>query len=605
MYHNRGLLFIAGLLFYTIFLHSILLSQTQTCDITEKDQLEYIIKIYAPEEDAFIAVQKLTRNLINKRDFRGAANIYETYRNKFPALKDRIDKIVALLLAPEKNIKMTNIGGAINTQFPEYGPVLTPDMKRLFFTGRDREDGYGGEDIYVSEFRNNAWQIAKPLGKYINTESNEYINSISADGNIMVLFGNYLGDLGRGDNFYAEKTPKGWSNIKHYPPPINSIYWDADAFLTADGKAILFSSERPSGVSEFKMKGECWHDMYWGNTDIWIVERNDDGSWNKQAINLGPNINTPYTERTPFLHPDGKTLYFSSDGHYGIGKSDVFRSVRLSDTSWTLWSDPVNLGCEINTAGEDWGYKITTDGKQAYFSTSSNISGFGSEDVYYIDLPVEVKPEKEVFTINGKVVDENGKPIDANIKWEDVKLDKEVGIAHTDPQTGEYFIALPVGRHYAYYAEIKGYYSDIHYLDLTDEKMYSEVKADVNVISIEQLKNTGKSIKIEHIFFDFNKYELKEESFQALNRLVKFMNDNQEISIDINAHTDDKGSDTYNHTLSEKRASSVVNYLIQKGISNDRLFPHGFGESMPIATNDTEEGRALNRRVEFRLIKNK
>jgi outer membrane protein OmpA-like peptidoglycan-associated protein len=593
-------------IFYSVFLficfQPLALSQIQTCDISSKSQLEYIIKLYAPSEDAFVALQKLAKPFIDKKEFNDAAILYKSYLDKFPEMQDRINKIIHLLTMEPEGLDKLNLGGGVNSQFKEYGPVIFPDGKKIYFTAMDREDGIGGEDVFVSEYKGSSWQLARKLSDKINTESNEYMNSISADGNILVLFGNYANQLGRGDNFYVEKTKKGWTDIKHFPEPINSVFWDADAYLTADGKAIFFASERPGGAGAFKKKGECFHDMYWGNIDIWVVTKNKDGTWNNQAINIGGVINTPYTERTPFLHPDGKTLYFSSDGHYGIGKSDVFRSVRLSDTSWTEWSAPVNLGIEINTTGEDWGYKISTDGKKAFFSTSVG-SGFGQEDLYSVNLPEEVQPEKDVFTIYGKVLDEKGNPVEATIKWEDVLNDKEVGESKTDAESGDYIVILPTGKYYAYYAVVKGYYSDIAYLDLTNAEDYKEIKADVNIVSIENLISTGKAIKLEHIFFDTDKYELKEASYNSLNRLLKFLIENNDIMLEINAHTDSRGSVEYNIGLSEKRAASVVNYLIEKGIKADMLLSNGFGESQPVADNDTEEGRSLNRRVEFRLVK--
>jgi outer membrane protein OmpA-like peptidoglycan-associated protein len=576
-------------------------SQIQLDDDKDPDYYKNVVRLYAPSEDAFIALQRLARPYINKHEWEKAADVFRKYEPVFPAIKDRIEKIIELLLAPEEGIEMINMGGNINSDGQEYVPILAPDMKKLYFTGRDRDDNIGGEDIYVSYYVNNRWTIARPLSGNINTESNEFINSISADGNTLVLFGNYENSLGRGDNFYVEKTSMGWSEVKHFPPPINSQYWDADAFLTADGTAILFSSERPGGIGPFHKKGDYYHGMEWGNTDIYVCLKEGDG-WSKQAINLGPTINTPYTERSPFLHPDGKTLYFSSDGHYGLGKSDVFKSVRLSDTSWTQWSEPVNLGKEINTPEEDWGYKISTDGKYAYFSTVSD-KGFGQEDIYYIKLPAKVRPALDVFTISGKVIDESGNPVDATIRWEDVAKLKEVGVARTDPETGEYFIVLPVGKYYAYYADVKGFYSTIHYMDLTDSNAYKEVTANIDLTSVESLKQSGKSIRINNIFFDFDKYDLKEKSYEALNLLYKFMKDNPEILVEINAYTDNVGSERYNQGLSERRAQSVVDYLVQKGININRLYPQGFGEENPIATNDTEEGRALNRRVEFRLRK--
>lgn len=576
-------------------------SQIQIDDGQEPSYYANIVKLYAPSEDAFLALQHLAAPYINRRDWKKGAKIYEDNKSKFPLMQDRFDKIIALLLAPEEGILMINMGGNINSMGREYVPVIAPDMKKLYFTGRDREDNIGGEDIYVSYYVNNRWTIATPISGKINTESNEFINSISADGNMLVLFGNYEGSLGRGDNFYVERTKHGMSEVKIFPAPVNSQWWDADAFLTADGQAIIFASERPGGIGEYHQKGDYFHGMSWGNTDLWVVVREGDG-WSKTAINFGPTINTPYTERSPFLHPDGKTLYFSSDGHYGIGKSDVFKSVRLSDTSWTEWSEPVNLGKEINTTEEDWGYKISTDGKRAYFSTV-NDKGFGEEDIYYIELPQIAKPESDVVTVTGKVLDEKGNPVDAIMRWEDVDKLKEIGTAKTDPETGEYFIALPVGKYYAYYADVKGYYSTIKYLDLSASKAYAQITTDVNIVSVEELKNSGKSIKIENIFFDSGKFDLKEESDGALNFMLKFMMDNPDILVEINAYTDNIGSDKYNMNLSENRAGSVVNYLVSHGIETPRLFPIGHGKNDPVASNDTEDGRAQNRRVEFRLRK--
>ncbi|MBZ0202920.1 MAG: OmpA family protein [Ignavibacteria bacterium] len=592
-------------LLFTLLLLIPLNLHSQKIQVDDEESPEYysnLVKLYAPSEDAFIALQYLASPHIFKHDWKKAVKIYEDNKSKFPNYTERIDKIIEILNTPVKGLKLHNMGGNINSLGKEYSPVVSPDMKKIYFTGRDREDNLGGEDVYVSYYVNNRWIIALPLTNKINTESNEYISSISADGNTLVLFGNYLNAIGRGDNFYIEKTKNGYSEVKQFPEPINSKWWDADAYLTADGKAIFFSSERQGGTGSFYPKGDYYHGMYWGNTDLYVVLKEPDGSWSKTAINLGPVINTQYTERTPFLHPDGKTLYFSSDGHTGLGKSDVFKSVRLNDSSWTEWSEPVNLGKEINTPQEDWGYKISTDGNVAYFSTI-NDDGFGEEDIYYVELPEEVQPVSDVVTINGKVLDENGKPVEATIKWEDVELKKEVGIAKSDPETGEYFIALPTGRYYAYYADVKGFYSIVNYLDLTASKAFEQISTDMSVISIEELKNSGKAIKIENIFFDSGKFELKDESHEALNLLYRFMHANPDVIVELNAHTDDVGSDHFNLELSGKRANSVVQYLIQIGIDISRLVPQGFGESQPVAPNDTEEGRALNRRVEFRVKK--
>jgi hypothetical protein len=297
-------------------------SYSQKIQVDADESPEYyknIVNLYAPTEDAYIALQYLAGRYINQRDWKKAVKVYTDYKTKFPDQQERIDRVMAILNDTDKQIKLYNMGGNINSMGKEYSPVISPDMKKIYFTGRDREDNIGGEDVFVSFYTNNRWVISIPLTNKINTESNEYISSISADGNTLVLFGNYLNALGRGDNFYTEKTKNGFSEVQQYPEPINSKWWDADAYLTADGKAIIFSSERPNGVGEYKPKGDYHHGMYWGNTDLYVVLKEADGSWGKTAINLGPVINTPYTERTPFLYADGKTLYFSSDGHVGLG----------------------------------------------------------------------------------------------------------------------------------------------------------------------------------------------------------------------------------------------------------------------------------------------
>jgi len=573
-------------------------SQRDLESVKSAAELKQFIIATAPSEDAFVAVQRLAKPYIDKKDWTGAANFFEKYSGMFPQMSERFSKIINLLNAPSRNLEVTNIA-AVNTKGGEYFPVITVDGKRMYFTGVDRPDNYAGEDIFYSDFEDGEWQKPHIMPPPFTTKQDDAINSISADGNILVLFGNYKGAIGGGDNFYVEKTATGWSAIKPFPKPVNSIYWDCDGFLTADGKAFLFTSDRPGAVGEFHRGGQFFHGEYEGNTDIYVSLKTDSG-WS-EPINLGPTINTPYTERSPFLHPDGKTLYFSSDGHYGLGSLDVFKSVRLSDTSWTQWSEPVNLGKEINTSGFDVAYKITTDGQYAYFS-SDRPGGMGEYDIYSVKLPQEAKPEKNVVTITGKVTDENGSPLDASLKWYLIESNDLAGSLTSDPQTGDYIIALPTGANYSYFAEKNGYYSVSNNIDLSADTSFSEITENIVLVSVKSLQES--SIKLNNIYFDFNSYELKPESFTELGRVVKFLTDNPAIKIEISAHTDNIGSDEYNLDLSQKRAESVVNYLVSKGISAGRLVAKGFGKSNPVASNDTEEGRAMNRRVEMKIISN-
>ncbi|MGH2576035.1 MAG: hypothetical protein ACRDFC_10090, partial [Ignavibacteria bacterium] len=516
-----------------LFLPSEPLAQRDLETITSEEELKQYINAVAPEEDAFVAVQRLAASHLENKNWKVATKIFERYRELFPNMILRFDEIINLLNTPSQNLTLTNISG-VNTEADEYFPVLTIDGKKMYFTGSGRADGFGGEDIYYSEFKDNVWNIPKNLAKPFSTKGDDAINSVSADGNVLVLFGNYKGAFGGGDNFYVERKSYGWTEIKIFPKPLNSTYWDCDGFLTADGKAFLFSSDRKGGIGEFHKGGIFFHGYYEGNTDIYVCLKTDAG-WS-DPINLGNKINTPYTERSPFLHPDGKTLYFSSDGHYGLGGLDVFKVVRQSENSWTDWSDPVNLGKDINTGGFDVAYKISTDGQLAYFS-SNRTGGFGGYDIYSITLPEDAKPKKNVVTIKGKVTDENDLPLEADLKWYELSSNENVGLLKSNPETGDYLIALPVGKNYSYFAEKTGYYSVSNEIDLSDEKSFKEINVDIKLISIKTLQETGTGIKLNNIYFDFDKYDLKPESFTELDRLFLFLTDNSGINVEISAHT--------------------------------------------------------------------
>lgn len=562
--------------------------------ITSPEELIQYIHATAPSEDAFVALQRLAKPYIDKKDWNAAMKVFMDYRDYFIEQFVRTDNILSLLGAYEEGMLVENIE-SVNTKKSEYFPSLSIDGRIMYFTVA--EGSKGGEDIYYSMLNGDTWIKPKNTGKPFSTNENDAINSISADGNTIVLFGSYKGFIGGGDNFYAEKTAKGWSEIKPFPKPLNSKYWECDGFLTADGKTFFFASDRPGGVGEFVRGGQFYHGEYEGNTDIYVSVKNDTG-WG-DPVNLGIMINTPFSERSPFLHPDGKTLYFSSDGHYGLGSLDVFRSVRLSDTGWSEWSEPVNLGKELNTSGYDVAYKISTDGRYAYFS-SDREGGKGGYDIYRVGLPKSAMPEKNVLTVKGRVTDENARPIDAKLLWYELGTNKNIGALTSDPETGNYIITLPVGSNYSYFAERPGYYSVSNNVDLTGTNEFGEVTEDIVMKSVESISNTP--VVLNNIYFDFDRFELKESSFTELGRVVKFLNDNPGVKIEISAHTDDKGSDEYNLALSQKRAESVVSYLVQQGIEPQRLIAKGYGESQPVGDNSTEEGAAKNRRVEMKVL---
>jgi hypothetical protein len=394
----KAVLYILSALFFIF--PGILLSQdpdlTKGCAKETQALFDKFINKNAPSEDAFIAVQRMAEPFIKSLDWDKAMEVYRSYKSLFKDMAKRFDTIISILAEKPENLSVKDLNRAINTPGDEYAPVPSTDEKSFYFTGRNRPDCIGGEDIFVSEIYDGSWQKAVNLGEQINTPSQEYITGISADGNRITFMANYQSSFGSGDLYYADKTKTGWT-IQHFPEPINSSFFDCDGFTTADGKAMLFTSDRPGGVGEFHEKKELYHGDWIGNTDIYVVLWTDNG-WGA-PINLGKMINTPFSERTPFLHPDGRTLYFSSDGHPGLGRLDVFRSFRLDDT-WTKWTEPENLGKEINTAGEDYSIKITTSGTSAYFASSERSDGLGGSDIYLTaPLPRKFIP-KPVATIS-------------------------------------------------------------------------------------------------------------------------------------------------------------------------------------------------------------
>ncbi|MBS1904343.1 MAG: OmpA family protein [Bacteroidetes bacterium] len=564
---------------------------------------EQFIEANAPSEDAFVAVQRLAYWPIKQERWDEAVTIFRKYEDRFPSMRERFEKIIHILQAPSEHLVLTNLGPSVNSAKEEFSPTLSVDGTTLYFTKDNgtSEDEYD-EDIMVSEFSNGAWQPAKDVGSGINTKSSESVNSIAADGMTMVLFGNYASSLGRGDLFYSVKQSDGsWGEVHHFPEPINTKDFEGDGCLTSDGTAMLFSSDRPGGVGAFHEKGQPYHGDKWGNTDIYVTLRQPDGTWGT-PINLGPTINTSFSERKAFLHPDGKTLYFCSDGHAGLGMFDIFKSTRLNDTSWTEWSEPVNLGKEINNGADNFGYRVSTDGTKAYLSLDNREDGYGGGDIYTMTLSEAAKPAA-VATISGTVTDENGKPLVANIRWEDLSRNRTVGELSSDPTSGSFFITLPLEKNYGYYAEKPGYYPVSKNIDLRAATTPMRQTENIVLVSIGSLRDEGKGIRLNNLFFDFNKAELQHESYPELDRLVTFLHTYPDLKVEIGGHTDNKGSAQYNLSLSKKRAQSVVDYLADHGCERDRLIAKGYGDTRPVASNDTDEGRTQNRRVEVRFIK--
>jgi len=501
-------------------------------------------------------------------------------------------------LAPDSKIQDSkeNLGPGVNSEYDEVYPIISPDGKTLFF---DRKEFPGNirdpensniirDNIWFSELQaSGKWGLAKNIGRDLNNGYGTFAASITPDGNTMLVGGSFRDSTGLSFTIgTSRKTVNGWEKPRRVR--IDSFYTHPrsgfmEFCLAADGKTMLLSLQR---------------DDSYGTRDLYACFLKDDGSWTV-PLNLGPELNTAGDESTPFLAADGKTLYFATDGYSGYGSLDIFFSRRLDDT-WQHWSEPQNLGPDLNTPDWDAYLTIPASGDYAYFvSNKGAVGNRGALDIFRAKLPPSLKP-LPVVLVNGTVIDsKTGKPVEATIHYEILPGGKEAGIAHSNPQNGEYKISLPAGELYGFRAEANGYAAISQNLDVKKVKEYEEIKKDLKLVPLE----VGQTVRLNNLFFDFNKSVLKSESFAELDRLVALLQATPTMEVMISGHSDNVGNDAMNKKLSVDRANAVRAYLISKDISAKRLKTIGYGKTKPLTTNDTEEGRALNRRVEFTILK--
>ncbi|MCC7332543.1 MAG: OmpA family protein [Flavobacteriales bacterium] len=482
-----------------------------------------------------------------------------------------------------------NLGPLVNSVFDELSPRISPDGKTLFIT-RYPDDNNGANNIwYSTKQENGEWSLSKNIGAPLNVVgSSTSVQSISPDGNTVLLSNLYRyfdGSITGGGCSIGARARGGWNFPKQqFIDKYENLSNYVSYYLSNSSQFLLMAIEMKKGF---------------GKKDIYVSFRNpkDPNSWIK-PLNLGASINTNGDEFAPFLAADDKTLYFVSEGiPNGFGGADIWMSKRLDET-WTKWSTPVNLGNKINTPGFDAYFSIDAAGEYAYFSTDKN--SYGKSDINRIKMPQAAKPDPVVL-IYGKVFNQKtNQPIKANISYELLPEGKEVGTASTSPEDMIYKIVLPFGKNYGFMASADNFYSVTQSLDLSKLDAYQEMEVNLFLAPIQK----DETIRLNNIFFEFGKSDLKQESFPELARLAKLLSDNPTITIEINGHTDDVGNDTDNLILSQKRASAVVDYLVSLKISKNRLSSNGFGEAKPIISNLTDEGRELNRRVEF-VVKTK
>lgn len=477
-----------------------------------------------------------------------------------------------------------NLGTAINTEYDEVSPKISVDGKTIFFTRKKNPANVGGmeddSDIWYSTSADGVhWSESKNIGAPVNTEAINSIVSISQDNNTMLV-------AAQNDFNVFDRTAIGWkySGVLGVQYENENPYFEA--CQSANGKAVLFAA---------RTKASLFYEDNLNERDIFVSRKRDDGTWGA-LVNLGAVINTRRNEMSPFLAADGRTLYFASDGHPGYGELDIFMSKRLDD-SWTNWSEPINLGPEINTFGFDAYYTVPASGDVAYMCTSER--SFGRFDLVRIRLPEPVKPDPVVLVLGKVLHAKTKKPIQAGIVFENIATGKEAGEAVSNAMTGEYRIALPYGLSYGLRAQAKGFLSVNENLELTDLHDYSEVRKDLFLVPLE----VGEAIQLNNVFFEQGRPVLKPESYLELDRLVIILKENPTIEIELSGHSDNIGNRNSLIVLSMDRVGAVKNYLVEKGIQPNRISGKGFGAARPIVKNDTEEHRGMNRRVEFKIVK--
>jgi flagellar motor protein MotB len=477
-----------------------------------------------------------------------------------------------------------NVGPGINTIDDEYWPSITADGLTLMFTRQPNTQtnpGFTGvvqEDFYISYLSNHEWQKAFNAGAPLNTMQNEGAQTLSSNGSYMFFTAcNRPGGIGNCDIYFSAFNNGKWTEPSNLGSPVNTKSWESTPSISADGRTLFFSSSRPGGL---------------GGKDIWLSRLNDKNQW-MDPVNLGSEINTEGDEISPFIHFDGKTLYFASDGRVGMGGYDLFVTRMKDDSTWTT---PQNLGYPINTFNDEMGLVIESGGQKAYYSSIREKNK--GKDIFSFNLYESARPNP-VSYMKGKVYDKiTGKLLKADYELINLSTGKVLFKNVTDDM-GNFLVCLPSGYNYGINVSKPGYlfYSD----NFMFEGMHTVSEPYIKKIVLNPAR-VGEKMQLSNVFYEIDSWQLKSESMSELDNLVSLLLENKNLAMEIGGYTDSTGSTEYNKTLSEKRALSVVNYLIKKGISPERLKSKGYGNASPLGDNVTSEGRKLNRRTEAKII---
>jgi outer membrane protein OmpA-like peptidoglycan-associated protein len=510
---------------------------------------------------------------------------YLTYPDVKPAESERAIKNISLArfrieaLQNPVPFEPVNLGAEVNTAGYEFINYLSADGENLYFTRRTPKGPQKDEEFYfATRYMDSLWGNVMSLGSPVNTPGDEGALCLSPDGQFLFFAAcNRPDGYGSCDLYVSTRSGDVWGEPKNLGPIVNLAQWDSQPTFSPDGRTLFFVSNRPGGL---------------GSSDIWFACL--DGNHWTPPQNAGAVINTSEAERGPFIHPDGQTLYFSSKGHPGMGEGDIFMSRQNSAGEW---SKPENLGFPINTASDEVNLVVDLQGRFAYISSSMDGSN-GLTDIYSFRLPEHVKP-LAVNYLKGIVSDSiSGKKLSADFILTDLGTGKEVIKSSSDASTGAFLVSIPAYRNYALTIEKNGYLFYSAHL-LIDQEAGIE-NPQLRDFLLKPITKDEVTI-LRNVFFETDSSRLLPESKAELDKLYNFLVKNPEVSIEISGHTDNTGPASYNLELSRKRAGSVLNYLKEKGIALERLAYQGFGDSRPVATNLTPEGKAANRRTEFRV----
>ncbi len=554
----------------------------------------------------------------NTNEFIKAREQFEAFKKKNPQFENLAEeRIQECLVADsltqfELNVVIENLGSVVNSNLNEYSPIISADGNMLIFTSNRGEGPKGAqnlEDIYVSYKRNGAWTEPKKISDNINTVYNDAAASLSPDGKTLFLY--Y--ETGGGDIYTSTFNGTDWSKPEELNKNINtSQYWETSASVSPDGKRLYFASNRPGG---------------YGELDLYVSELDSKGQWGK-ASNLGPIVNTPGNDDSPFIHYDGVTLYFSSDGHPKLGNSDIF----ITELIKGQWTKPVNIGYPVNSWEYDGFFSTSPDKKTGYYATVKE-GGFGGADIYsirflepkykpkpkpvvvaekpkeptkpkdqdFIDASItELRNQKVVTVLKGQVIDETtAEPLAAVISLVNNENKKLMSKIYSNPETGAFELVIPHGGNYGVATEKVGYLFNSLNFNVPKFAEYQEI--DLHIIMVRA--DVGSKVVLKNIFFDVGKFDLKTESLSELDKIKDLLTGSPNLKVQINGHTDNTGSATANKQLSLKRATAVVDHLVSLGVDASRLTAKGYGAERPIVSNDDEMGgREINRRTEIEII---